>query len=79
VYCDSAFQPGDLSTLIACLSEDSWERREQMAQQLGTVTRISPAAWQLYNGEYLTEMGSLSKRPGFSGNMRGIKPELGFI
>lgn len=53
--------------------------REHMAQQLGTINRISPAAWELSNGECLIgKTWILLKDQGIHGNVKGVRPELRF-
>lgn len=48
-----------------------------MAQQLGTINRISPAAWEYTNAECLSgKAWILLRDQGIHGNVKGVRPGL---
>lgn len=51
-----------------------------MAQQLGTINCISPAAWELKNGQCLIGKAQILLRgQGIHGNMKGVRLGLSFL
>lgn len=69
----STSQPAYLRTAE---NEGGWEH---MGQQLGAISRISPAAWELSNGQYLTAKACILLRDlGVHENMKGGRLGLGF-
>lgn len=53
--------------------------RKHMAQQLGTINRISPAAWELSYGERLIGKAWILPRDQcMHGNVKGVRPGLRF-
>lgn len=48
-----------------------------MVQQLGTINRISPAAWEYTNAECLSgKAWILLRDQGIHGNVKGVRPGL---